>query len=312
MNSLVSVIVPVYNVEEYMDKCVETIVNQTYQNLEIILIDDGSSDSCPQKCDRWTEKDARIQVIHKKNGGVGFARNTGLELARGDFVTFVDSDDYLANDAIEVMLERIELDQSDLVIAQCVKVYPDGSADSPAYPWISDKTLSKEDVVQMVGSAQALPIYAWGKLYRSHIFNKVRYTSLTCAEDVYILPEILEICKRVSLVEKVLYYYYQRLTSTVHSRKAEQIIDSILAAIHVSRYLLEQGCTNGASRYYYSAVCESYELENRTEAKHQIQIAFNAEEKKQLRKAIDRNIAASMLAAKFPFAYKFYKSHIKR
>jgi len=112
MDSLVSIIVPVYNVEEYLGTCVESIVNQTYKNIEIILVDDGSNDSCPQKCDAWAEKDNRIQVIHKENAGVGEARNTGLDIAQGAYVTFADSDDYLSLDAIEIMLRQIEQDQA--------------------------------------------------------------------------------------------------------------------------------------------------------------------------------------------------------
>ena len=95
MNDLISVIVPVYNVEKYLDKCIESIVNQTYTALEIILIDDGSSDNCPEICDRWTEKDNRIKVIHKVNGGLSDARNCGMAAATGKYITFVDCDDYI-------------------------------------------------------------------------------------------------------------------------------------------------------------------------------------------------------------------------
>jgi glycosyltransferase involved in cell wall biosynthesis len=98
---LVSVIVPVYNVEEYLDRCVESIINQTYQNIEIILVDDGSPDRCPQMCDAWAEKDNRIKVIHKKNAGLGMARNTGIEHALGEYICFFDSDDYIAVETIE-------------------------------------------------------------------------------------------------------------------------------------------------------------------------------------------------------------------
>lgn len=312
MESLVSVIVPVYNVEEYLDNCVESIINQTYRNLEIILIDDESPDLCPQKCDSWAEKDSRIRVIHKKNAGVSFARNDGLDVARGAFITFVDSDDYLSSDAIEVMLKRIEQDQSDLVIAQCAKVYPNQAQKLVAYPWISDKVITQDAAIQMMGASRALPVYLWGKLYRSHIFNKIRFPSLTCAEDVYVLPEIMERCSRISLVERVLYFYYQRSTSIVHSRKRHQIMDSIVASLHVSRYFLEYGHIESASRFFYSAVCQSYTLKNRNEASQQIKAAFDIKERRKLRKAMDRNMVVSILAAKFPHIYAFYNSHIKR
>ena len=158
MDSLVSVIVPVYKVEEYLDRCVESIINQTYKNLEIILVDDESPDLCPQKCDDWAVRDSRIKVIHKKNAGVSFARNDGLEAVRGEFLTFVDSDDYLSYDAIEVMLERIERDQSDLVVAQFAKAYPGQVQAVAAYTWISNKVIAQDAALRMIGISKSLPV----------------------------------------------------------------------------------------------------------------------------------------------------------
>ena len=102
--NLVSVIVPIYNVEKYLEKCIESIVNQTYKNLEIILVDDGSQDNCPAMCDEWTQKDSRIKVIHKKNGGLSSARNAGLEVSNGEYISFVDSDDWLDENTFEELL----------------------------------------------------------------------------------------------------------------------------------------------------------------------------------------------------------------
>ena len=100
MSLLVSVIIPVYKVEDYLDRCIQSIIDQTYKKLEIILVDDGSPDGCPQKCDAWEANDGRIRVLHKENAGPGMARNTGLDAASGAYITFVDADDYLASDAI--------------------------------------------------------------------------------------------------------------------------------------------------------------------------------------------------------------------
>ena len=134
MGDLISVIVPVYKVEEYLDKCVQSIADQTYCNLEIILVDDGSPDSCPQKCDEWAKKDHRIVVIHKENQGAAMARNAGLDIARGEYISFVDSDDYLSLDAIEVMYKKMEADHSDLVFAQFVRC---GETSFPLVPRFS-------------------------------------------------------------------------------------------------------------------------------------------------------------------------------
>ena len=106
-DALVSVIVPVYKVEKYLDKCIESIVGQTYKNLEIILVDDGSPDNCPAMCDSWAQKDSRIKVIHKPNGGVSSARNTALDAASGEYICFVDSDDVLELDTVKYMVDNI-------------------------------------------------------------------------------------------------------------------------------------------------------------------------------------------------------------
>ena len=101
---LISVIVPIYNVEKYLDRCVDSIINQTYKNLEIILVDDGSPDNCPQMCDDYAKKDSRIKVVHKENGGLSDARNVGMEVATGEYVSFIDSDDYISLDCYETVL----------------------------------------------------------------------------------------------------------------------------------------------------------------------------------------------------------------
>ena len=116
MKPLITVIVPVYNVEEHLDRCIESIINQTYKNLEIILVNDGSPDNCPALCDKWAEKDDRIRVIHKTNGGVSSARNSGINVAKGEYVGFVDSDDYISADMYELMVESIINNNSELSV----------------------------------------------------------------------------------------------------------------------------------------------------------------------------------------------------
>ena len=113
---LVSIVLPVYNVEKYLDRCIESVVGQTYSNLEIILVDDGSPDRCPQKCEEWAKRDKRIKVIHKANSGLGYARNTGIEYASGEYICFFDSDDYVAQDTIEKAYATAKTSNSDMVL----------------------------------------------------------------------------------------------------------------------------------------------------------------------------------------------------
>lgn len=123
---LISVIVPVYKVENYLNQCLESIVKQTYSNLEILLVDDGSPDRCPEICDEWARREKRVRAIHKRNGGLSDARNAGLALAQGELVMFVDSDDWIAPEMAEKMLEAMEREEADMVICQYIKALPDG------------------------------------------------------------------------------------------------------------------------------------------------------------------------------------------
>ena len=127
LNPLISVVVPIYNVDKYLDRCVESIIKQTYTNLEIILVDDGSSDNSPQICDNWNVKDKRIKVIHKENGGLSDARNVGLSFATGEIISFIDSDDWIEHEMFEKMLNRKKKDNSDIVSCGVKWVKEDGS-----------------------------------------------------------------------------------------------------------------------------------------------------------------------------------------
>ena len=122
---MISVIVPVYKVEEYLDQCVQSIVSQTYTDLEIILVDDGSPDNCPAMCDAWAERDKRIKVVHKKNGGISDARNAGMQIASGSFFFFIDSDDYISADCIAIMYDMYQKSNIDIVTCGVVRVKDD-------------------------------------------------------------------------------------------------------------------------------------------------------------------------------------------
>lgn len=114
IKGLVTVVLPIYNVEQYLDRCINSVVNQTYKNLEIILVDDESPDNCPKMCDEWAKMDSRIKVIHKKNQGLGYARNTGIDSATGEYIYFVDSDDYIAMDTIELAYKAAAENNADI------------------------------------------------------------------------------------------------------------------------------------------------------------------------------------------------------
>lgn len=181
---LISVIVPVYKVEPYLDRCVQSIVNQTYENLEIILVDDGSPDNCPAMCDAWAAKDGRVQVIHKENGGVSTARNAGINIAKGAFFTFVDSDDWIAGDMI-LALYRLQKESTADVAGCCAEVVCD---DHVPCRTCSDGNVRMYSFLEIVRNNFPNNSWSlWGKLYRSDLFDRVPRdlpSHLVMSEDI--------------------------------------------------------------------------------------------------------------------------------
>ncbi len=212
MNPLISIIVPVYNVEQYLDKCVESIVNQTYTNLEIILVDDGSSDSSPALCDKWEKSDKRVIVIHKHNGGVSSARNAALDVSRGDYIGFVDSDDYLEPDMYENLLDSIKQNKSD--VAVCGFKYKDN-----CFSFKNNAVISSPEAKIMLFNNRDFPAfegYSCNKLYSAKIIqsNKIRFNEkyLIC-EDTLFNFSVFDYSDKVSLVNYCGYNYQYRSSS---------------------------------------------------------------------------------------------------
>jgi glycosyltransferase involved in cell wall biosynthesis len=217
----ISVIVPVYNVEKYLPKCIESILDQTYKNFELILIDDGSTDRSGEICDDYKTKDGRIVVLHKQNGGLSEARNHGIELAKSEYLTFVDSDDYMKLDFLEYLLALREKYSADLVIARNILIYENG------------KILKEKldfDLKEGACSKKALYKYfllnrgfaAHGKLYKKNIFDKIHYPIGSLYEDIAILHKIIESANVIVFGEKKGYYYLQRKGSIIHSSMTEK------------------------------------------------------------------------------------------
>lgn len=181
-NPLISVIVPVYKTEQYLDRCVESIVNQTYQNLELILVDDGSPDNCPQMCDKWGEKDDRIKVIHKENDGLANARNSGIEICTGDYVMFTDSDDYIELDMVEFLVDLAI--ENDADVARCgFFVNPEDGDEYTEFSDFSKKLPNKDELIIDL-TTSGLSGTAWNKLYKRDIIKSHLYDKADgCSED---------------------------------------------------------------------------------------------------------------------------------
>lgn len=217
MDDLVSVIVPVYKVEDYIGRCVDSIINQTYKNLEIILVDDGSPDKCPQICDEYERNDARVKVIHKENGGAAQARNAALKIITGKYITFVDSDDFLDIQAIEKWKSLCDEFEADLVVGNFCNYYSDAdilySHDGVNEVYTSEMMMRKMLVEQFEICAP------WGKLYKASLFEEIEYPEdLKIAEDMAVIHKILLRCGRIVYDENKYYYYNKVNVSLVRSR----------------------------------------------------------------------------------------------
>lgn len=208
-SSLITVIVPVFRVEQYLRRCVDSIIAQTHKNLEIILVDDGSDDGCPQICDEYARRDDRIVVIHKENGGLSSARNAGLDIAKGEYIGFVDSDDAIEKDMYEVLLETMVSTGAD--VAMCDFEKWDGvSAIQNQSDCPKTQTCSHNEMLRMFFRVDQPVLYTsvWNRLYKKSAISDVRFTLGVINEDVDFSYKIFSNCNNVSIIDARKYKYF--------------------------------------------------------------------------------------------------------
>lgn len=217
----VSVVVPVYRVEKYLDKCVCSICAQTFADFELILVDDGSPDNCPALCDAWAQKDSRIRVIHQKNGGLSAARNTGIEAALGQYLLFIDSDDYIEPDMLRQLVCAAQRSGAQMTL--CSLRYEDELGIPFLYPdfsGIQDAILDQDAFWKgYYSSLSTYYVVAWNKLYRRELFDSLRYPVGKLHEDEYVLQELVDQCDIICCLGYVGYHYVQRSGSITNSAK---------------------------------------------------------------------------------------------
>lgn len=210
---LISIIVPVYKVEKYLKKCIDSILNQTYKNYELILVDDGSPDCCPIICDNYAEKNDRVIVIHKQNGGLSDARNTGIAIAKGDFICFIDSDDYVSEDFCELLLNAVLKSNADMAICNYLVVDENGNSiqDKNVHLPIQDECISPQEFIkEYCGKYGWYYVVAWNKIYKRDLFKNVKYPVGKLHEDAFVIHHLVSHCNRIVCVKNALYFYVQR------------------------------------------------------------------------------------------------------
>lgn len=233
---LISVIVPIYKVEDYLDQCVSSIVNQTYPNLEIILVDDGSPDHCPAICDVWAEKDARIKVIHKQNGGLSDARNAGMAVATGELMGFVDSDDWIAPDMYERLYQRLMEDHSDLAACGVEMVWEDGTG-SQMLTRPGSCVLDREEAMRAIIEESWLKQPVWYKLYKTALVRDLPFPTGKCHEDVFWSYQAVGAANRVSVFDAPCYFYRQHSKSIMGVGYSLKRLDALEARVQRYQYI---------------------------------------------------------------------------
>ena len=226
---LISIIVPIYNVEKYLCKCIDSLINQSEKRIEIILVDDGSSDNCGAICDSYEKKDNRIKVIHKENGGLSSARNAGLDIAKGEYIGFVDSDDWIEIDMYKILFDFAIKYDADIVYSNFKKVYSENEVhnivDSNKV-YVFERNEALNNIYTELGIHT---VVSWNKLYKRSLFNKIRFPDGHIHEDVYTTHKLLNISNKVVYIDKTLYYYRQNESSITNSSFSEKNLDYLYA-----------------------------------------------------------------------------------
>ena len=220
---LVSVIIPVYNVERYLDRCLASVVDQTYRELEILVVDDGSTDGSGALCDRWAERDSRIRVIHKPNGGLSDARNAALDVMTGSYVLMLDSDDWLQTDAIECLYQLLEKEQADIAVGGWREVYEgDEAAQAVRTAALEAVGYTRREALLAIFYQKSLTHSAWGRLYRAELFDGIRYPVGRLYEDLAIAYPLYGRVNKVVMTHRPFYNYLQRPTSILGNFKRQR------------------------------------------------------------------------------------------
>lgn len=226
MKPLISVIVPVYNVEKYLRKCVDSIINQTYKNIEILLIDDGSTDGSGAICDEYSQRYDIVTAYHKQNGGLSSARNYGIERAKGEFIGLVDSDDYIHEEMYDRLYTLLVENDADLSECKLADVY-NGKVRS-SNKKIEVLIVNSETAIDYAFKAEIASVAAVDKLYRRSLFDNVRYPEGKTIEDGYVIVDILSACSKIVISTEQLYYYVHRKGSITTNAFSKKNLDAII------------------------------------------------------------------------------------
>lgn len=271
----ISIIVPIYNVEKYIHRCIDSILSQTFSDFELLLIDDGSPDRCGEICDEYAKKDHRIRVIHKENGGLSDARNTGLDIAKGNYFSFIDSDDFIEIDFYKELLEACKKNEADISMCGRYNVYDEkkkvGFAFGGQKIWNSKEAIGNLLIWNNIDSS------ACDKLFKKHLFNGIRFPIGRYNEDIYIMTNILNKASKIVHVGKAMYYYYHRKESITTESFSERKLDLLDASQQISDFInINYPDLNEKSdSFYFNSIIFLYSLFKNKESIHKYNNVYN-------------------------------------
>ena len=255
---MISVIVPVYNVEKYLSRCVDSILHQTYKDFELILVDDGSSDKCPQICDDYAQYDQRVRVIHKENGGLSDARNVGTEAAKGEYLIFIDSDDWIRQDSLEVLVSAAEKYDAQVSLARFILVFEDEEQPDMKIGCALDRCLSGGDALKEILYGRLFGTTACGYLIKTDVARAYPFPIGKYNEDDFTTFNYYLASKTVAVIDADLYYYFQRSGSIMHREDIRVVVDQLDAADYIKNSCIKEGgdIIRAAGLSRFSSYCQ--------------------------------------------------------
>lgn len=282
----ISIIVPVYNVEKYISRCIDSILNQTFTDFELILINDGSSDQSGEICDDYVKKDIRIRVIHKENGGPAEARNVGLDVAKGKYVGFVDSDDYIDVHMYEELYTKCQQEKIDICTCGRFDVYEDGSKIRSTFERDDVETWSNKKAIENLLIWNGIDSSPCDKLFKMELFKYIRFPEDKNVEDIHIIYKLIDISNGVVHVGKAYYYYYHRMDSRSVEAFSPKRLDILEIALEIRKFIFIKypDLNKAADCFYIKNVIFLYMLMQNKYVKDRYRDSY-----KQIKSSIQRN-----------------------
>ncbi|QWU98701.1 glycosyltransferase family 2 protein [Francisella salimarina] len=253
MFSLVSIIIPIYNTQNYLPRCLESIINQSYKNLEIILVNDGSTDNSLEICESYAKKDSRMSIMNKENGGSSSARNLGLDICRGDYISFIDSDDWVEEDFIEALLEGIKKENVGISIIGHKKIDKEDFSDTNDIDNIPKTVLTSSEAINLYMNNKLGTTSVCNKLFASNLFDKIRFPEGVYYEDEYILLSLFFKSQKIYVNNQVKYYYLQRKGSRINSNYNWEKYYSLVFLLNNQKKLIEKKMSAIKNLFYMKA-----------------------------------------------------------